>query len=92
MLLDGIAGKYAPLGAYLVALEGDRITLMLAEIERIIGQALPRGARTHTWWVNTARSGQARWWLGAGWAVSARSLRASPEVITFARRSPDTIG
>jgi hypothetical protein len=82
--------KYQPLADYLAALDGDRITLTLAEIERIIGAALPRSAWTHTWWVNTVSSVQAQVWLGAGWEVSARSLRTSPAAITFACRSSDT--
>jgi hypothetical protein len=90
MLLRGIPRKYAPLAAYLAALDGDRITLTLSEIERIIGQALPRSAWTHGWWANTAGFVHARVWLRAGWEVSARSLRTPPAAITFVRRLPDT--
>ena len=82
--------KYEPLARYLGALAGDQVTLTLTEIEQITGAALPRGAWTHTWWVNTASSRQARGWLGVGWEVIARSLRATPAAITFARRSSDS--
>ena len=41
-----------------------------AEIERVLGFALPPSARTClAWWANDGESEQSRAWIGAGWQV-----------------------
>jgi hypothetical protein len=83
--------KYAPLAAYLAAQPGDRVMLTFAELEAILGAALPPSARTPPWWANTRlASAQGRAWLGAGWRVARVDLRDEPPAVTFARGRPDS--
>ncbi len=68
-----IRDKYAPLGTYLRRQGTDHndVTLGFAEIERIIGTALPRGARNVPFWqgVNGKPPSRARAWLDAGFVA-----------------------
>lgn len=65
-----IKDKYAPLGAHLRRLAADHsdVTLTFAEIERLIGTALPQGARSNPFWegVHGKPPPRARAWLAAG--------------------------
>ena len=72
--------KYTPLGTFLRRWRRkngnlDCIELSFAEIERIIGAMLPRGAATIEWWCNEPRDGRAfaqcRSWLAAGYEARA---------------------
>jgi hypothetical protein len=84
-----IKEKYAPLGAHLrrLAAEHSDITLTYAEIERIIGVRLPRGAQSNPFWegVHGKPPSRARAWLQAGFV-------ARPDVqhqrIRFHRQAP----
>ncbi len=82
--------KYDPLAVYLAGLSEDRVTLTLAEIEQILGQALPRTAGTRHWWVNTAQMRQAQARLSAGWIVRECALRTASRTVTFARQPAET--
>ena len=79
--------KYDPLQTYLAQCEGSQRTLSFAEIERIIGAALPRSAREYReWWANqsdTRNRPQAKAWQSAGWEV--RSVQLGQR-IEFVRR------
>ncbi len=79
--------RYQPLADYLVGLPPAtmRVTLMVPEIETIVGEPLPRGARSPNWWANTPRLDHARAWMGVGWYVTGRSLWATPQTVTFER-------
>lgn len=68
-------GKYAPLGAFLRRwkrknVDADSVELSFADVERIIGALLPRGAARRDWWHNSHRTErgfvQSRAWLSAG--------------------------
>jgi hypothetical protein len=51
------------------------LTLSFAEIERIIGRALPPSARRHrAWWANSPSHPVARQWLAAGWRADAVNI------------------
>ncbi len=81
-----MAGKYEPLSEYLTTLSGDEICFTFAEIEAIVGTALPRTAwRRSAWWANSSRADhpQARAWLASGWSVSAD---VNNESVTFFRQ------
>src|SRR5688500_6000180 len=82
-----LADDYQRLAAYPAALPpaGTRLALSLPQIEALVGAALPLGSRAPTWWANTPRLAPARAWLAAGWSVTGRSLRATPQLITFTR-------
>jgi hypothetical protein len=49
-----VPGKYAPLYEYLVNRYADRVVLTFAQIEDLLGGALPDTARArHDWWTST---------------------------------------
>jgi DNA-binding transcriptional regulator YiaG len=64
-------GKYRPLFDFLSGQRADRVSLMLAEIEALLGDALPASARTtRGWWSNRSRGSlQAAAWMEAGYQV-----------------------
>ena len=78
--------KYDPLTRYLVGLAADEVTLTFAEIERIIGTALPPSARGPSFWSNR-RYGVFRIqpWVRVGWQMAHADLRGEPPAVTFVR-------
>ncbi len=62
-------GKYEPLARYLNGIENDSWDAKLAEIERVLGFALPKSAYLYpAWWSNQDGShSQTRGWREAGW-------------------------
>ena len=53
------------------------VTLTFADIERILGRALPASARRHrAWWANSASQVVPRQWLAAGWHAASVDLVA----------------
>jgi hypothetical protein len=77
--------KYYPLQVYLAAQTGGRVTLTFAEIEAIVGAALPPTATLRRFWANaTYGSAHARAWQAAGWRVV--EFRPEQRRVTFVRR------
>jgi hypothetical protein len=80
--------KYYPLHEFLSRLESESpLHIKFAQLEVVIGQPLPIGARSHrAWWAN-GRSGhsQSRAWLLAGWRVA--NVDIADERVTFERIS-----
>lgn len=77
--MTSVAGPYAALHAYLKGRYADTVVLTFAEIEDLVGVALPDGARVSPdWWSNDRDnpSPQSRVWMQA-------SRRATPNL--FAR-------
>jgi hypothetical protein len=74
--------QYDPLYEYLTNMTASRaeITLRFADVEQILGMALPDGAYTRRpWWGNepgTSDQAQARAWVAAGWRVDSVDLGA----------------
>jgi hypothetical protein len=64
--------KYIRLAAYLAKQPDgvDRLHMSLDEIEEVVGERLPSGARFPSWWKNDSRRMHSRAWLTAGWEVS----------------------
>ena len=77
--------KYDPLTAYLAALPADEVTLTFAEIEAIVGAALPASARQSSYWTTTLQPLVARLWVRAGWRVARTDLSSATPAVTFAR-------
>jgi hypothetical protein len=75
---------YQPLTDYLRSRSEDELQLSFAELERILGRALPHSAYTASWWFAPTRSVQGRAWLAAGWVVKERHVRM--RLVTFARQ------
>lgn len=62
--------RYDPLHAHLARCDSDEIELGFAEIQRIIGDALPASAKRPQWWANEANPTghvQCRAWRNAGY-------------------------
>jgi hypothetical protein len=88
--MEGMSRKYAALAAYLEKQKTDLIALSFAQIEEIIGFALPDSAREHgVWWTNSPSPGRHNQaWLGAGWETTNRNLKA--QTISFQRTGVQT--
>jgi hypothetical protein len=82
---DGQQGVYAPLREYLRSLGRESVTLTYAEIERILGRALPETAtKRRQWWENDrTMHPQAGAWLDAGMQLTDVGLG---DAVTFDRR------
>jgi DNA-binding XRE family transcriptional regulator len=81
--------KYQPLMTYLQRSNDTEVTLTLAEIELLIGEALPASAHSkRAWWSNRSKGAlQAKAWMGAGYLVEELDLDTGQ--VTF-RRPPTT--
>lgn len=80
--------KYAPLYNYLRRKPGTELRLSFVDIERIIGQLLPKSAFRQQWWANE-RSPQNRHVQSAAWLDAGYEAFPQPgqELVTF-RRTP----
>lgn len=79
-------GKYAPLFQHLCALDAPHWRPTFADIERLLGFALPNSARVHRpWWANQTNGGHshALAWQATGWRTSEVDLLA--ESLIFER-------
>ncbi len=80
--------KYGPLGKFLgdsARTEGTAI-LSYAQIEDLIGKALPLSARRHrSWWGTDSYHVQSAAWQAAGWRVF--KVDMAHQVVTFIRAS-----
>ncbi len=85
-------GKYAPLYRHLAALARPDWEVSFAEIETILGFALPASARLHRpWWANQTRSGghsHALAWKAAGWKK--KEVDLDGEKLVFQRIRTDS--
>lgn len=77
--------KYAALGRYLHETGKDTVGISFAEIERILGVALPASARRHrAWWSNNPENNVATGeWLAAGYQTEQVDIRR--EKVVFRR-------
>lgn len=82
--------KYDPLANHLRAHSGDVCRLYFADIERIIGAALPRSARERrAWWGNDRTHVQANAWMHAGFRAEPAPVRMEPVVFRRRAELPD---
>lgn len=80
--------KYDPLAKFLgdSARTVGTVMLSFAQIEDLVGRALPSSARRHrSWWGNDAYHVQAVAWREAGWRVF--KVDMGRQVVTFIRAS-----
>jgi len=80
--------KYQPLADYLAALPQvvTEAALTFAEIEALLGTALPAAAALRQWWVRRdRRAAHTQVWRLVGWQVTTASLRLGHERVTFTR-------
>ena len=79
--------RYQRLADYLAAQSADEVALSFAEVEALVGAALPTSAYLRYWWRGygaTYRAGQA--WRAAGWEATTLTRRADEWRVTFRRR------
>ncbi|MFN2491090.1 MAG: hypothetical protein ABR529_15445 [Actinomycetota bacterium] len=76
--------KYIRLAAYLAGQppESEELRMSLEEIEEVVDDRLPDGARFPSWWRNDDGRAHSRAWLLAGWKV----VELGPDAtVVFAR-------
>ena len=79
--------KYEALGEFLRQQSNDQIAMSFADVERIIGEKLPRSASAHReWWANDVTHVNARVWLDAGF--ESEKVDMSGRRLVFARTRP----
>lgn len=79
-------GKYDPLAARFAAAENDRWTATFAEVEGVLGAALPKAARAdEDWWRAGGETPHGAAWRAHGW--SADTVDTGEETVTFAREA-----
>ena len=77
-------GKYAPLRSFLSQTLGDAIPMTFAEIEAVIGEALPASKKYPAWWSNNPSNNvMTREWLAAGFQTE--SVDIGGEKLVFRR-------
>ena len=70
-----VPGKYAPLHEYLANRYADSVVLTFAQIEDLLGSALPDTARArHEWWTSTG-SGADKSSGSNAWVLAGRTAR-----------------
>jgi len=74
--------KYLPLSERLARETADTWRATLAEIEAVLGSALPKAAQQNAWWTG-AEKPHHRAWLDHGWRVEA--LDRAGGLVTFRR-------
>lgn len=75
--------KYQRLANYLASLSTSPWVTTFAEVEEVMGEALPHSAREHrAWWGNSGADGQSAAWMTVGWKTSRVDLAAETVVFT----------
>jgi hypothetical protein len=70
--------SYSRLADFLASHKGDRWEASFAEVEQVLGRALPPSAAKHAaWWANQTSAGhsQTRGWRSVGWRTTALDLQ-----------------
>jgi hypothetical protein len=74
-------GKYSNLGKFLRDQKRSPIPMTFAEVEKIIGQTLPRSARYPAWWINNPSNNvMTKVWLEAGFKTEQVDTQAKKVV------------
>ena len=82
--------KYAPLSKHLAGRAGEEWRASFAELEAVLGFALPKAARTgRAWWSNDAPTAQSRAWAAQGWRVGDLDPAAQEVVFRRGAEPPD---
>ena len=84
-------GRYEPLRAFLDQQAGEQVRLSFAEVEAILGAALPSSKRYPAWWSNTpSNNPMTKVWLGAGFVTE--QVDTARETVVFRRREAESPG
>lgn len=78
--------KYDPLSAHLAGRSGREWRASFADLQKVLGFALPKAARaSKAWWESQAPTAPARAWTDAGWDVGDVDL--ARESVVFRKRA-----
>ena len=81
-------GRYEPLRAFLDQQVGEQVRLSFAEVEAILGAALPKSKRYPAWWSNNpSNNPMTKVWLGAGFVTE--QVDTARETVVFRRREAE---
>lgn len=85
-------GKYAPLGSFLRRQGTELVPMTFAQIEHIVGVALPRSSQQYpAWWSNNpANNVMTKVWLAAGYQTEQVDLAARRLVFRRVREAQAT--
>ena len=88
-----MASKYDPLGDYLASRQTAEVPMSFAEIETVIGAALPPKAVDHpAWWSNnTSNNTMTKVWLDAGFRTERVNINARKLVFRRVGRPRATV-
>lgn len=76
--------KYYPLYEYLNGQDAQQVTLSFSKIEDIVGNPLPKTAKTlRAWWSNRSQGTQSQAWMQANYHVT--EIDINQQAITFSR-------
>jgi hypothetical protein len=90
----GVPGKYAPLHQYLANRYADSVVLTFAQIEDLLGSALPDGARARDEWWTGADSDADTSSCSDAWILAGRTARPNllARTVAFERRAESLRG
>lgn len=78
-----MVNKYQRLANHLASLSTSPWKATFAEVEAVMGEALPFSAREHRpWWGNSSADGQSAAWMTVGWKTARVDLAAETVVFT----------
>src|SRR5882672_9319818 len=81
--------KYVNLGEFLRGQKTSAVRMSFAEVERIIGHALPRSARYPAWWSNNPSNNvMTQVWLDAGFKTEHVNIEAKKLVFRRMEHAP----
>lgn len=80
--------KYRPLSDRLSRYDGDEWRATFAEIDEVLGSALPKAAQQASWWAGTTEKPHQRAWLDHGWQVAKVDKAAGTVTFRRERASP----
>jgi hypothetical protein len=75
--------RYQPLSDHLAKLKPGEWRTSFTELEKVLGFALPQGARTRSAWWSNPDAGHVTAWTAAGWAIDALDVKG--EEVAFRR-------
>lgn len=85
--------KYTPLGDFLASVETSEVPLTFAEIEHIVGTALPASSKYPAWWSNNSSNNvMTEVWLKAGFQTERVDVSGRKLVFRRAKQSSKPMG
>lgn len=88
-----MSSKYEPLERFLRDRQTEEVPMTFAEIERVIGRALPEKASAHrAWWSNNPSNNvMTKAWLAAGYQTERVDMASRRLVFRRTKRAPQSV-